>query len=145
MSFPPAVFLTALGLGFLLNLLVTLTSFSSVPFRITGALLGFAGSSLGMWGAYTLHHAGTTVRPDRPVSALVTNGPFRYSRNPLYLALTTIYLGITIYAGILWPFVTLIPALAVVNWKIVHREESYLESRFGDNYRAYKERVRRYI
>ena len=59
--------------------------------------------------------------------------------------MTVIYLGLTLFAGSLWPLVTLVPALAVVHWRIVLREEQYLESRFGEDYRAYKSRVQRWI
>jgi protein-S-isoprenylcysteine O-methyltransferase Ste14 len=144
-SFPPLVFLGAFGLGLLLDWLMPMRSFSSEPMRAAGGMLGLTGSLLGIWGVYVLHRAGTTVRPGYPATVLVTNGPFRYSRNPLYLALTIIYLGGTMSLGNCWPLATLVPALAVVHWKIIRREEEYLESRFGDAYRAYKARVRRWI
>ena len=144
-SFPPMVFLGALGLGMFLNWLVPSPQFSSEFFKVTGGLLGFIGTMVCGWGVLTFQLAGTNVRPNRPVTALVTGGPFRYSRNPLYLGMTVIYLGITLYAGALWPLATLVPALAVVHWRIVLREEQYLESRFGDSYRAYKTRVNRWI
>jgi protein-S-isoprenylcysteine O-methyltransferase Ste14 len=134
-----------LGLGLLLNWFVPLPPFSTVPLKVAGGILGLVGTVLGLWGIHTFHHAGTNVRPDRPVNALVTGGPFRYSRNPFYLAMTVIYLGIALYVGCFWPLVTLIPALIMVHWRIVRREEAFLENRFGDNYRAYKARVHRWI
>jgi protein-S-isoprenylcysteine O-methyltransferase Ste14 len=139
------VFIVALGLGMFLNWLIPSSWFSSGCLRITGALMGFIGTSLCSWGVYALHRAGTNVRPDRPVNALVTAGPFRYSRNPLYVGMTVIYVGICLSTGALWPLATLVPALVVVHWRIVLREEQYLESRFGDSYRAYKARVHRWI
>jgi len=144
-SFPPLVFLGAFVLGLLVNWLVPMLPFSSEPLRAVGGMMGLAGSLLGIWGVCTLHRAGTAVRPNSPVTVLVTNGPFRFSRNPLYSALTIIYLGGTITLGIWWPLATLVPALAVVHWKIVRREEEHLEARFGDGYRDYKARVRRWI
>lgn len=145
MSCPPLVFLGALGAGLLLNWLVPLGTFSREPLRVAGGILGLTGITLGLWGVRALHHAGTAVRPDQPVTALVTNGPFRYTRNPLYIALTIVYLGIALSAGVGWLLVTLIPALAMVHWRIVRREEQFLEARFGDDYRAYKARVHRWI
>lgn len=145
MSCPPLVFLGALGLGLLLTWLLPPGAFSSQPLRVTGAVLGLTGTLLGAWGVHTLHRAGTDVRPDHPVTTLVTGGPFRYSRNPLYIALIIIYAGITISLGAWWALATLVPALAIVQWRIVRREEQYLEARFGDKYRAYKARVRRWI
>ena len=85
------------------------------------------------------------MRPDLPVMALVTDGPFRYTRNPLYMASTTIYSGIALSTGVWWLWVTLVPALMVVHWKIVKREEQFLEWKFGDRYRSYKSRVRRWV
>ena len=142
-SCPPLVFLTALVAGFLLNWLFQLPSFWSLP--ITGAIFGMAGFVLGFWGVHSMHRAGTSVRPDLPVMALVTDGPYRYTRNPLYMALTTIYVGIALSTGVLWLLVTLVPTLLVVHWKIVRREEQFLEWKFGDRYRSYKSRVRRWV
>ena len=144
-SYPPMVFLGALGAGWLLNWLFPLPPHVSLLWYVAGRILSLCGTSLGLWGVYALHRAGTHVRPELPVTALVTDGPFRYSRNPLYVALTTIYVATIFYTGMWWLAVTLVPALAFVHWKIVMREEQYLESRFGENYRAYKARVRRWI
>src|ERR1700722_13966457 len=144
-SCPPLVFLGALIAGMFLNWFMPLRSFTSEYFRITGGLLGLAGTLTAVWGVYTLRRAGTSVRPGQPVTALVTDGPYRFSRNPLYVALTIIYLGIVLSSGLVWLLVTLIPVLTLVHWRIVRREEVYLEARFGDNHRAYKSRVRRWI
>jgi protein-S-isoprenylcysteine O-methyltransferase Ste14 len=140
---PPLVFIAALGIGWLLNWLAPLHAFSSL--HVAGGILAFAGVVLGLWGVHAFHRAGTAVRPDRPVTALVTDGPFRYTRNPLYIGLTTIYLGVAFSTGMLWLLVTLIPALAVTHWKIVRREEQFLEAKFGETYRTYKTHVRRWV
>ena len=145
MSCPPLVFVGALGVGFILNWLMPMYSYSSQLSQLFGGILGLAGSSLATWGVWRLLRAGTGVRPDRPVTALVTDGPYRFTRNPLYIALTIIYAGITIAWGAWWPLATLVPALAVVHWRIVRREEDFLEARFGDTYRAYKAQVRRWV
>ena len=139
------VFLSALAAGLFLSWLIPLPQFSSVSLKVTGIILGVLGSTVGFWGLYTFRRAGTNVRPSLPVNALVTGGPFRYSRNPFYVGMTVIYVGITLYAGFLWLFVTLVPALLMVHWRIVRREEQFLESRFGEDYRAYKARVHRWI
>ena len=140
---PPLVFIAALGIGWFLNWLIPLLMPS--PWHIAGGILSLAGVTLGLWGVHALHRAGTPVRPDRPVTRLVTDGPYRYTRNPLYIGLTTIYLGIALSTGMLWLLVTLVPVLAVMNWKIVRREEQFLEAKFGDAYRDYKARVRRWV
>lgn len=140
---PPLVFLAALAIGCLLNWLDPLQLPS--PLHIAGGILILAGFSFGLWGVHALRRAGTAIRPDRPVTALVTDGPFQYTRNPLYMALTTIYLGIVLSSGVLWFLVTLVPVLAMIHLKIVRREEQFLEAKFGDVYRDYKTRVRRWV
>ena len=144
-SCPPLVFWGAFAVGMLFNWWVPSPNFATASVKVVGVTLGIFGTMVAFWGVYTFHRAGTYVRPNRPVTALVTGGPFRYSRNPLYLAMTVIYLGIALYVGVLWPLVMLIPALIMVHWRIVRREESFLENQFGDNYRAYKARVHRWI
>jgi protein-S-isoprenylcysteine O-methyltransferase Ste14 len=144
-SCPPMVFAGALAAGMLWSWMIPSPKFSAESLKVLGAMLGVFGTTLAFWGAYTFRRAGTHVRPSRPVTALVTGGPFRYSRNPFYLAMTVIYIGITLYVGFLWPLVTLVPALIMVQWRIVRREEQFLESRFGEDYRAYKARVHRWI
>jgi protein-S-isoprenylcysteine O-methyltransferase Ste14 len=144
-SCPPMIYLGSLVLGLLLNWLVPSQRLLSISCPVTGWLLAFAGFCIGFWGVRTFIRFGTNVRPDLPVTALVTSGPYRYSRNPLYMACTIIYLGITLSVGSLWLLVTLMPTLALMHWKIVRREEEYLEGRFGDDYRAYKAQVNRWI
>jgi len=145
MACPPLAFLGALGAGLLLQWLIPIRPFPLGFSQPLGGAFCLASIAVGIWGSTTMRRAGTNVRPDRPVTALVTGGPFRFSRNPLYLSLTALYLGITLLGDALWPLATLLPALAVVHWRIVLREERFLEARFGDEYRAYKARVRRWL
>ena len=92
-----------------------------------------------------MKRAGTNVRPDQPSLAIVTDGPFRFSRNPMYLATTGLYLGITLLVNTPWPLILLSPMLLVLHWGVVRREERYLEAKFGEPYRAYKSRVGRWV
>jgi protein-S-isoprenylcysteine O-methyltransferase Ste14 len=89
--------------------------------------------------------AGTNVPPTLPTTALVVDGIYRRTRNPLYLGLTLVYLGLGVAAGSLWAIGLVVPLLWVINVGVVKREERYLERTFGDAYRAYKARVRRWI
>jgi protein-S-isoprenylcysteine O-methyltransferase Ste14 len=139
------LFLAALGVGLYLQWLMPAQPFPSELARVAGTVLCCLAVAVGIWGSITMHRAGTNVRPDRPATALVTGGPFRFSRNPLYLSLITLYLGITLLFDALWPLIMLIPVLAFVHWRIVLREEKYLEAKFGVAYRDYKTRVRRWI
>ena len=99
---------------------------------------------LALGGAY-LNRAGTPVNPYRPSTTLVTAGPYRYSRNPMYIALTLTYLGAAVVVDSVWPVMLLPGLLLVMQWGVISREERYLERRFGDDYRRYQARVRRWL
>src|SRR5262249_44808441 len=82
---------------------------------------------------------------DLPTTALVVDGIYGRTRNPLYLGGTLVYLGLSVAAGSLWSIVLMVPLLWVINVGVIAREERYLERKFGDVYRAYKRRVRRWV
>jgi len=103
------------------------------------------GVALASWGRRTMKAAGTNINPSLPATALVASGPFRYSRNPLYVALTIVFLGLTLAVNTWWGVVVLIPLLAIMHRGVVRREERYLEQKFGESYRKYRSKVRRYV
>jgi protein-S-isoprenylcysteine O-methyltransferase Ste14 len=143
---PPLVFLVALAAGFLLDWAVPVNSdLAAAPVRVGGLALVVLGAALMFAGLRTFVRAGTAFRPDQPATRLLTAGPFRYTRNPLYVALTLVYLGIALAAARVWPMATLVPALVVIRYRVITREEAYLEGKFGDAYRNYKNRVRRWL
>ncbi len=88
---------------------------------------------------------GTNVNPTLPTTSIVTTGPYRFTRNPLYLGLTMIYLGLTLAINTWWSLLLLVPVLFVMHFDVVLREERYLERKFGDTYRQYRAHVRRYL
>ncbi len=92
-----------------------------------------------------MRRANTNIDPRQPVRALVTEGPFRYTRNPLYSSLTLMYTGIALIANALWAMLLLPVTLLIINRGVIDREEQYLERRFGEQYLNYKARVRRWI
>jgi protein-S-isoprenylcysteine O-methyltransferase Ste14 len=75
----------------------------------------------------------------------VTDGPFRYTRNPIYVALTLFYLGIGVVLNALWVLLLIVPLIVVMQLGVITREERYLERKFGDEYLRYKARVRRWL
>ncbi len=89
--------------------------------------------------------AETNINPFKPTTAIVSSGPFRFTRNPLYLSVTLIYLGLTLAVNTWWAFLLLGPVLLFIHFGVVLREERYLERRFGESYREYRLRVRRYL
>ncbi len=100
---------------------------------------------IALWGRSTLLAAGTNVSPSLPTTAIVTSGPFRFSRNPLYMALTLLYLGLTLAVNTWWGIVVLIPLLILMHRGVILREERYLEAKFGESYRKYCSKVGRYL
>jgi protein-S-isoprenylcysteine O-methyltransferase Ste14 len=89
--------------------------------------------------------ADTTIRTDKPVSSLIQDGPFRYSRNPGYVALTMLYAGIAVRRNALWAILLLPVVVYVIQREVIVREERYLERTFGEEYLNYKAQVRRWV
>ena len=110
-----------------------------------GLALLLLGLAIVMWGRRALRAAGTNMNPTLPTTAIVTSGPFRFSRNPLYMALTLLYLGLALAVNTWWGIVVLVPLLILMHRGVVLREERYLEAKFGDSYRQYCSKVRRYL
>jgi protein-S-isoprenylcysteine O-methyltransferase Ste14 len=97
------------------------------------------------WFLRTIRDADVPIRTDKPVPRLTTEGPFRYSRNPSYLALAMIYAGIAVLRNALWAILPLPGVLYVIEREVIGREEQYLERTFGEEYLAYKAQVRRWV
>lgn len=110
-----------------------------------GVVVAGLGISLAVMGRRALEAAGTNVNPGLPTTAIVTAGPYRYTRNPLYVALAVFFLGVTLAFNTWWGGVLLVPLLVVMHRGVIRREERYLERKFGEPYREYCSRVRRYL
>ena len=142
---PPLIYLTALGLALLLHS-VRPISFRGLP---AGALIG-AGIVLVAVGLFlasisSFRAAGTPVPGNRPTTTIVCGGPYRFSRNPIYLAFSLLLLGISLWAGTAWLLLTLAAAVGIMNFVVIPREERYLEARFPAEYLPYKASVRRWL
>jgi protein-S-isoprenylcysteine O-methyltransferase Ste14 len=142
---PPLIYLTALVIGLGLGYLVP-TPFlpRSLAYGL-GAVLILIGTWIIISARRMMQRAGTAIRPTIPTTALVITGPFRFTRNPLYVGATLIYVGIAVAARSLWALALLLVVLAVMQRGVIDREEHYLERKFGADYVRYKERVRRWI
>src|SRR6267154_447870 len=115
------------------------------PRHLAGAALAAAGLVMIVIGTRRFQAAGTNVPPNLPTTALVVDGIYRRTRNPLYLGATLVYLGLSVVAGSFWAIGLVVPLLGVINTGVIAREERYLEQKFGDTYRAYQARVRRWV
>jgi protein-S-isoprenylcysteine O-methyltransferase Ste14 len=141
---PPLLYAVPLAVGLLIQ---HWSHLPIVPGR-AAAPLGVACVFLGVVGfpaVLAFHRARTSPNPFRPSSALVTTGPYRFSRNPMYVGLTLLYAGVAIWVNAVWPLLFLPGILIVLHYGVVVREEAYLERTFGDEYRQYAQRVRRWL
>ena len=144
---PPLIYAGALVAGLLAN------RSSRMPARFLprglsrafGWHLVAGGLVIGLLGFREMRKAGTNVDPREPTTAIVTEGPYRFTRNPLYLGMTLMYVGIAARANTLAAILLLPLVLAVMRRGVIEREEAYLERKFGDEYLQYKSRVRRWI
>ena len=142
---PPLIYLAGLGMGLLLHRLLPLALLPEELTRILGWSLIIAALVLAALSLRVLVRAGTSVDPYKPTTAIVTAGPYYYSRNPLYLSLTVIYTGVTLLRNVLWPLLLLPVVLWIIQRGLIAREESYLERTFGEVYRRYKVRTPRWL
>ena len=142
---PPLVYLGAITLGLLLRFAwpVRLVSRAvGVPLGGTAVLVALA---LFLSAVRTFRTAGTPVPGNRPTTTIVRTGPYRCSRNPIYLSFSLLQLGVAFWVNSLWLLITLIPAVALMSFVVIPREEQYLETRFPSDYFPYKASVRRWL
>ena len=145
---PPLLFLAALLLGFVLDRVLPL------PFPLPGpdlvhwviaGLLVLIGLALFAAGIRNFSRAGTPVPTNEPTRTLVATGIHGWTRNPIYLGMFLVYVGIGVAAQSPWILILTLPLAITIRYGVIAREEAYLERRFGDVYREYKTRVRRWI
>ncbi|MER8772391.1 isoprenylcysteine carboxylmethyltransferase family protein [Mesorhizobium sp. M0960] len=146
-ALPPLIFLGFLAAATVLEVLAPLSVMAGQALAryLAGAVLAVCGLVLIFMAAGRFQAAGTNIPPTLPTTALVVDGIYRWTRNPFYLGATLIYLGLGVAAGSLWGIALVIPLLWVINTGVIAPEERYLERKFGDAYRAYKTRVRRWL
>jgi protein-S-isoprenylcysteine O-methyltransferase Ste14 len=146
-ALPPLIFLGFLAAAAVLEAVVPSPALAAhaFPRYLAGAALAATGFVMIAMGTRRFQAAGTNIPPNLPTTALVVDGIYRRTRNPLYLGLTLVYLGLGVAAGSFWAIGLVVPLLWVINTGVIAREEHYLERKFGDAYRAYKARVRRWV
>ena len=147
--FPPAVPLLAILLGVGLNRLwpfgVGLALPAPARYRVGGAIVVGAILGLGLWPVVLLRRSGQSENPWRPTTSIVERGPYRLTRNPMYLQMVLVCIGAAVMLANWW-IVALTPIAAWALQRFAIRpEERYLERKFGGAYVAYKRRVRRWL
>lgn len=142
---PPAVFIVSLLLGIIIDYLYSsqfISCYINVWLGIPVLLLGI---SLHLYSIRTLKKAGTTFHANKAATKLVWNGPYRYSRNPIYLGMVIIYMGISLLINNAWLFLLLIPVFITLHVFVIKPEEAHLHRTFGNKYSDYCREVRRWI
>lgn len=142
---PPFIFLFSIVVGWLLNWVIPLPLLYPLWGWIVGLMFMAVGLLLGFSALFAMRRSGTPVDPYETPTALVVDGPYRFTRNPIYLGFTFITLGLVCLINSLWLVLLLPLTLIVVDRGVIAREEIYLERKFGEAYTSYKARVRRWI
>jgi protein-S-isoprenylcysteine O-methyltransferase Ste14 len=142
---PPTYFGVAFLLMIGLHFLVPLVEVIGSPFNYLGVLPILTGVLINIWCDNFFKKVNTTIKPFQVSSYLVTEGPFKYSRNPMYLGVVLILTGVFIFLGTLTPLLVIPAFVWIITKKFVVIEERALEGKFGDAYLEYTKRVRRWI
>lgn len=142
---PPFVYLGAIALGLLLHFAWSVQLVSHAASMPIGATVVLVAVAVFLYAVRTFRTANTPVPGNRPTTTIVRTGPYRWSRNPIYLSFSLLQLGVALWVNSLWLLVTLIPALALMSFVVIPREEYYLETHFPSYYLPYKASVRRWL
>lgn len=143
---PPLIYLGTLLLGLASDRLLPWTIGLDRTARMAATvILVAAGAALLLAASDVFRRYGTEVRPWLPSAALVDGGPYALTRNPMYLGMALVYLGIAIGTASVGILILLLPLVALIQTQVIAREERYLAAKFGQPYRAYRKRVRRWL
>ncbi|ARV59604.1 protein-S-isoprenylcysteine methyltransferase [Nostocales cyanobacterium HT-58-2] len=143
-AFPPALYAVTLLIGLVLNFIFPVSFLPTVSL-ILGSLMIICAGLIVTLAFKRMRQANTAINPAEPTTAIVADGVFSWSRNPIYLSLTLLYTGISFLFNAVWALLLLLPLLVIMQIGVIQREEKYLERKFGDEYLCYKAQVRRWI
>jgi protein-S-isoprenylcysteine O-methyltransferase Ste14 len=143
---PPLAWALAVLVGLALYWLVPLPFLpADLSAGWLGAMVFVLALALFAWAIITMTRAGSNVPTNRPTTTIVEGGPYRFTRNPIYLGMFLGLIGLAIALNNLWLLLTLVPFALIIRYGVVAREEAYLERKFGNGYRGYRSRVRRWL
>jgi protein-S-isoprenylcysteine O-methyltransferase Ste14 len=145
MLVPPVYFLVALLLMTFFHRIAPGAYLIQEPYSYGGIVLIGLALGLIVWAAFLFRRAGTNIRPYLPATALVVSGPYKFTRNPMYLGMAGVLLGTAVFMGSLTPFVVIPGFMALIGERFIVPEEAKLEAAFGRGYLDYKARVRRWL
>ncbi len=142
---PPLIYAGLLVSGMLLNLVWPVKLLPTTIALIMGGVIALLSFTLRSSAFRALRRSQTSVNPYRPTTAIVTQGPYRFTRNPIYLSLAVLYAGLAVMANALWSLLLLLAVMLIIHYAVILPEERYLEQKFGEEYRSYKAKVRRWL
>ena len=143
----PWVFTIAYLVGVVIQLVVPVSASGVLlPASVAAAVvLVTVGAVLAVWGQALFRKTHTTTVPGETSFALVTSGPYRVTRNPMYVGLFSVFVGISLAFTLVWSIILMLPVFYYLNWMVVPLEEERLTSSFGAEYEAYRKKVRRWL
>lgn len=144
-ALPPLIYGVAFGLGLVGQVVFPVAFLPHTLAVWVGILLILVSIAIALAAFRALARAKTPFDARQPTTALVTDGAFQYSRNPMYLSMTLLYLGIAALTNALWLLLLVVPLLVVIQCGVVVREEQYLAGKFGEAYQRYTRQVRRWL
>jgi len=142
---PPVLYALAVLGGVLLNREWPLPVGDGFVATLVAAILCVGSVALAVASVGRFRRAGTTPIPRRPATALVISGPYRFTRNPMYVSMAGLTVGLGLVFNTWWPTLLVVPVLLIVRYAAIAREEQYLRRRFGDDYETYTRHVRRWL
>lgn len=142
---PPLFFVVSLAIGVGLHLLWPIPLWAGHRLWVVGIILIVPALAITLWAHHVLAQAHTTIRPDRASAALVTTGPFAWTRNPLYVTLCIASASVALFINDAWPLLTTVLLWLALNYIVIPNEERHLRDRFAEQYNEYARRVRRWV
>jgi protein-S-isoprenylcysteine O-methyltransferase Ste14 len=144
-AFPPLIWLVCAVISGIAHFMFPHRMMSAEVSRMVGIALAVMAPSLALWALVVMKAAGTNVNPSAPALTIVRNGPYRFTRNPMYLALCVLQVALGFLLNDWIALLLVIPLALLLHYGVILREERYLEAKFGEEYLALKRQVRRWI
>lgn len=142
---PPVMLLVFILLGFGIRAVAPFSIIPDLVAQIVGPIIVSLAFAFFFWALATMRRSGGSVPTGEPTDVIVTQGPYRYSRNPIYLSMIALLLGLGIWVNSLWFVAFAVLSVFLLQWGVISREEAYLERKFGSRYTSYKSHVRRWL
>ena len=142
---PPVLYVLMMGLGYGLQRFIPLPELL-LPYHGGLGIVSIAiGFFIIIWSVVEFSHHKTTILPHKASSAIIRSGPFKYSRNPIYVSFSIIQLGVAITLANIWITLLLVPVILIMKTFVIKREENFLAQEFGQAYTDYQKQVRRWV